>query len=105
MHRSEGCRDQLMHASFTAASSADASGSPCLPAIASQRTTFFENCWEHHTWQHTKVARPQPMTARIATKAAPLCTNLASSATYATSQARLSSVAPDYEHMTIPKQM
>ena len=69
------------------------------------RTTFFENCWEHHTWQHTKVARPQPMTARIATKAAPLCTNLASSATYATSQARLSSVAPDYEHMTDPKQV
>ena len=80
MHRSEGCRDQLMHASFTAASSADASGSPRLPAIASQRTTFFENCCEHHTWQHTKVARPQPMTARIAMKAAPLCTNLASSA-------------------------
>ena len=41
------------------------------------RTTFFENCWEHHTWQHTKVARPQPMIARIAMKAAPLCTNLA----------------------------
>ena len=42
----------------------------------SLRTTFFENCCEHHTWQHTNVARPQPMTARIAMKAAPLCTNL-----------------------------
>ena len=55
----------------------DAGGSLDRPAVPDPRTTFFENCWEHHTWQHTKVARPQPMIARIAMKAAPLCTNLA----------------------------
>merc|ERR1719337_222998 len=35
---------------------------PAAVALAAP-TTFFENCWEHHTWQHTKVARPQKMIA------------------------------------------
>ena len=67
----------------------DAGGSPGRAAVPDPRTTFFENCWEHHTWQHTKVARPQPMIARIATKATPLCTNLAGSQIHATAQISL----------------
>ena len=67
----------------------DTGGSLGRPAVPDPRTTFFENCWEHHTWQHTKVARPQPMIARIATKATPLCTNLAGSQIHATAQISL----------------